>query len=196
MAGRKPKPTNLKVLQGNAGKRKISKNEPKPRRVVPRCPPHLDAIAQKEWKRFSRVLDRLGLLTEIDGSAFAAYCDLYSRWVKINRDIEREEKRLETEKARLLATLDFGLDPDALTKLARLPASAMLVHDYSIDDNGNEHIKISQHPLIVMARQTLQLIRSFCTEFGMTPSSRGRIQINKPEEKSAEESFLEGVGKK
>jgi hypothetical protein len=35
MVGRKPKPTKLKLLQGNAGHRKIKKNEPKPGRLLP-----------------------------------------------------------------------------------------------------------------------------------------------------------------
>ena len=87
-------------------------------------------------------------------------------------------------------------DEESLARLSRLPASAMLVHDYTIDESGYGHIKIQQNPLVVMARQTLQLIRSYCTEFGMTPSSRGRIQIDKPEEESPEEAFLKGFGRK
>jgi len=30
MAGRKPKPTALKIIEGNPGKRPLNKNEPKP----------------------------------------------------------------------------------------------------------------------------------------------------------------------
>ena len=35
MPGPKPKPTRLKVLQGNPGHQKLPKNEPKPRPIRP-----------------------------------------------------------------------------------------------------------------------------------------------------------------
>ena len=36
--GRKPKPTVLKELEGNPGRRPLNKNEPKPNKKAPRCP--------------------------------------------------------------------------------------------------------------------------------------------------------------
>lgn len=38
MAGRKPKPTAIKELEGNPGKRKLNKKEPKPDKGMPVCP--------------------------------------------------------------------------------------------------------------------------------------------------------------
>ncbi len=80
--GRKPKPTNLKILHGNPGKRPLNLNEPKPMKVVPTCPPHLMPDAKAEWERMSDKLYSLGLLTEIDGTAFAIYCQTYGRWIE------------------------------------------------------------------------------------------------------------------
>ena len=37
MAGRKPKPTALKTLEGNPGKRKINTKEPIPGKGIPTC---------------------------------------------------------------------------------------------------------------------------------------------------------------
>ncbi len=191
MVGRKPKPTKLKLLQGNAGHRKIKKNEPKPDNVLPECPPFLDVIAKREWKRFSKVLNDLGLLTEVDGTAFASYCQLYSTLVQIQRDMKIQKKEL----AMVRAELKKRGDEKSLERLSRLPVSALTVYDYTIDPQGNEHLKQSQNQLIIMARQTFQLIRSFCTEFGMTPSSRGRIQIpEKPKKDEAEDFLKEGTG--
>ncbi len=178
----------------------MSKNEPNPSKNVPKCPPHLDKIAKKEWRRFTPTLERLGLITEIDGSAFAAYCDQYARWVQINKDLKIQAQDLSAQREALITVIVTIEDPvkkaELMKELARLPASALLVHDYSIDDNGIEHLKISPNPLVTMARQTLQQIRAFCTEFGMTPSSRGRIQVDKPEEESPEDAFLRVVGSK
>jgi hypothetical protein len=94
----------------------------------------------------------------------------------------------ELKKAR--AELKRRGDADSLERLSRLPVSALTVYDYTIDPQGNEHLKQSQNQLIIMARQTFQLIRAFCTEFGMTPSSRGRIQVPEQSKKDEAEDFL------
>ena len=54
--GRKPKPTALKVLEGNPGHRPLNKKEPMPKGKLPRCPEWLEDDAKKEWKRLGKVL--------------------------------------------------------------------------------------------------------------------------------------------
>ena len=78
--GRKPKPTAVKVLEGNPGKRSLNTGEPKPEKKAPRCPSWLEEEAKKEWKRMAKQLEQLGILTEIDMAAFAGYCQAYARW--------------------------------------------------------------------------------------------------------------------
>ena len=78
--GRKPKPTALKVLEGNPGHRPLNKKEPMPKGKLPRCPDWLEDDAKKEWKRLGKVLAEMGMLTEIDRAAFAGYCQAYARW--------------------------------------------------------------------------------------------------------------------
>ena len=78
--GRKPKPTALKELEGNPGGRQLNQNEPKPNKKAPRCPSWLEEEAKKEWKRMGKILERIGLLTEMDMAAFAGYCQAYARW--------------------------------------------------------------------------------------------------------------------
>ncbi|MGF0034338.1 hypothetical protein ACQRBN_15455 [Bariatricus sp. SGI.154] len=41
MAGRKPKPTAVKKLEGNPGKRKLNTKEPVPEKGMPICPEHI-----------------------------------------------------------------------------------------------------------------------------------------------------------
>lgn len=79
-SGRKPKPTAVKVLEGNPGKRSLNRQEPKPEKKAPRCPAWLEDEAKKEWKRMARQMEQLGILTEIDMAAFAGYCQAYARW--------------------------------------------------------------------------------------------------------------------
>lgn len=78
--GRKPKPTTVKMLEGNPGKRNVNTSEPKPEKKAPRCPGWLEEEAKKEWKRIAKQLEQLGILTEIDMAAFAGYCQAYARW--------------------------------------------------------------------------------------------------------------------
>ena len=58
--GPPPTPTNLKLLRGNPGKRKLNTNEPDPEPAIPPCPSHLDKVAKKEWRRVSKELLALG----------------------------------------------------------------------------------------------------------------------------------------
>lgn len=78
--GRKPKPTAIKVLEGNPGKRELNLNEPIPEKKAPRCPSWLEPEAKKEWRRMVKQLEKLGILTEVDMAAFAGYCQAYARW--------------------------------------------------------------------------------------------------------------------
>ena len=78
--GRKPKPTALKELEGNPGKRQLNMNEPKLIAKAPTCPKWLEDEAKKEWKRLAKKMEQLGVLTEVDMAAFAGYCQAYARW--------------------------------------------------------------------------------------------------------------------
>jgi len=85
MKGRKPKPTELKLIDGNPGKRPLPKNEPKPEPIAPKCPTWLHKDAKKEWKRIAPQLEKLGLLTQVDMAALAGYCE---SWAQYKRAIE------------------------------------------------------------------------------------------------------------
>ncbi len=80
MAGRKPKPTAVKKLEGNPGKKKLNTKEPVPGKGMPDCPKWMLPDAKEEWVRLSEKLNQMGVLTEVDRSAFAAYCQSYARW--------------------------------------------------------------------------------------------------------------------
>ena len=84
-AGRKPKPSALKLIEGNPGKRPLPENEPKPEPIAPKCPTWLHKDAKKEWKRIAPQLERLGLLTQVDMAALAGYCE---SWAQYKRAIE------------------------------------------------------------------------------------------------------------
>lgn len=80
--GPKPKPTALRRMQGNPGKRGYNHDEPMPPDAMPDCPPHLGDLARAEWDRLAGVLHQMGVLTLVDRAALAAYCQCYGRWAE------------------------------------------------------------------------------------------------------------------
>lgn len=97
MRGRKPKPTALKRLDGNPGKRPINVREPKPAGGgKPTCPSHLSPTAKSEWKRISGTLHEMGILTTVDRAALAAYCQAYARWVDAEKKLAETPALIKT----------------------------------------------------------------------------------------------------
>ena len=94
--GRPPKPTQLRVLQGNPGKRPLPKSEPQPRVVPMPCPRWLLPEAKREWRRVAPELRRLGLATIVDRTALSAYCQAYARWRQAEEILNREGFVFET----------------------------------------------------------------------------------------------------
>lgn len=148
--GRKPTPTALKVISGNPGKRPLNENEPQPEVKIPECPADLGREARQEWDRIAPKLEKLGILTEIDATALACYCQAFERWVKAEAVLKKSGELLKSEKT-------GGL---------------------------------YQNPYLAVANRAMEQMRQFLTEFGMTPSSRSRVQVKEPQEKSSLKAFV------
>lgn len=140
VVGKKPHPTNLKILNGNPGKRPLPKNEPKPTPIAPRCPQFLHKDAKREWKRIVPELERLGLLTVVDMAALVGYCESWAQYKE---------------------AIEFIHDNGSVYELERKEGGVYL----------------QQYPQVSIANKALLQIRAFCTEFGMTPSSRARMSV-------------------
>jgi P27 family predicted phage terminase small subunit len=87
--GRRPKPTRLKYLTGNPGKRTLNRNEPRPEAAIPECPPELGPAAKREWERLVGDLGKLNLLTSLYRAALAAYCGAYALWADATEQIQK-----------------------------------------------------------------------------------------------------------
>jgi P27 family predicted phage terminase small subunit len=74
VAGRKPKPTKLKVLQGNPGKRALPKNEPEPTGELGDAPFWLSAEAVEYWQYAVDTVNELeGVAKKPDEAAVAMF---------------------------------------------------------------------------------------------------------------------------
>lgn len=135
--GRKPKPTGLKVLEGNPGKRALNEYEPRPEKKAPKCPSWLEPEAKKEWRRMCKVLETIGVLTQVDAAAFAGYCQAYARWKEAEEFLSKHGTIFKTPSG-----------------------------------------YIQQVPQVSIAQTYLKIMKDFCSEFGLTPSARSRINVN------------------
>jgi P27 family predicted phage terminase small subunit len=92
------KPTNLKLLEGNPGKRPINKGEVNPEIAIPKCPEWLMEEAKKEWERISIHLYHLKLLTQIDMAGLASYCQYYAKYLEAEKKLLIEGEMLTSKK--------------------------------------------------------------------------------------------------
>jgi len=88
--GPKPKPSIIRDLEGNQGKKRRNRSEPEFPPADPMSPPEwLNVVAREEWLRVAPVLGKVGLLTVVDVTALAAYCACYSRYREAEEVLEQ-----------------------------------------------------------------------------------------------------------
>ncbi len=138
--GRKPKPTAVKKLQGNPGKRPLPQREPKPKTAVKKPRGMGKGLQARFWDEHAPELERLQILTGIDGPAFRLMAEHYALAVQAVQEVREEgltvEGRDGFEKKNPKATVfrenslafkgyatEFGMTPSARTRL-QLPEEA------------------------------------------------------------------------
>jgi P27 family predicted phage terminase small subunit len=85
--GHNKKPTALKVLEGTARRDRLL-NEPLPACATPKCPEWLPREGKKKWRELAPKLEKLGLLTELDGEKLAAMCMHWALMVEATQDLK------------------------------------------------------------------------------------------------------------
>jgi len=128
--GRKPTPTNLKLLRGNPGRRPMNAAEPEADSSEPSCPSWLDKEAKAEWKRVVASLRGMRLLSKTDRAALAGFCQQWSLFVKTSKLLSDLKELASMQEAKRVASInsdayknytriccEFGLTPSARTRL-------------------------------------------------------------------------------
>jgi len=105
------KPTGLKIVTGNPGKRPLPENEPIPQGEVKK-PAFVTGKATQLWKKRAPELERLGILTSIDVEMFGAWCCLMAEF----QESPRSFNAARLSQMRALAS-SFGLDPSARARM-------------------------------------------------------------------------------
>lgn len=134
LRGPRPKPTAVKQREGTYRADRAPTHEPKPESEVPPCPAGVrtDKDAKACWDALSTRLEKLGLLSAIDGAALEGLCRSYSVAVKADRALKKGVtlktmygiqahpavaiSRLAWAEVRKFAS-EFGLTPAARTRV-------------------------------------------------------------------------------
>ena len=134
MAGRKPLPTQLKLVKGTARPHRMNPAEPQPSVAVPHPPEHLDAEAAAKFTDMATLLARHGVMTELDAGALARYVVIWRRWLEAEAEVKRRGPVVKTVGGNIiqnpflavankcLAQLgqiesEFGLTPSSRTRI-------------------------------------------------------------------------------
>lgn len=119
--GAKPKPTQLKKLAGNPGKRPLNDNEPRFAYASVTCPAWLDKVARREFKRIVRIAPER-LITAADRGTLAAMCQLYSRAVYAEQKIREDAAVITTINLNEVQSPWVGIANTAWERYIRLSA--------------------------------------------------------------------------
>jgi P27 family predicted phage terminase small subunit len=116
--GRPPKPSKLRILEGNRSRTPINDREPQPTSGVESRPEWLCPEAKREWVRLVGELSALGLLSKVDRGTLAAYCQCWGMYVGAVKDIEANGISVVTESGYPVPRSEVALMVKMLDKMA------------------------------------------------------------------------------
>jgi P27 family predicted phage terminase small subunit len=170
--GQNATPIELRVLQGNPGKRPIPRT-PRPPAQSPVEPDwaalvpgddHEDVIrlretASAEWNRVVPVLDQLGLLTALDAPVLTDYALCWARLVQCER---------------------------------ALAADGLVLETWLLDADGRRvRSNLARNPVSVTAKEYRSQLIRYVNEFGLGPASRARIRLEGDRPDQEDESLYD-----
>jgi P27 family predicted phage terminase small subunit len=144
MPGRRPKPTAVKIREGNPGKRKLNTSEPKPRAGAPHMPWYLTPEAQEEWHRIAPELRAWGEFTRANATALGSYCMAFARWLEAEEIISQEGvviKEPVLDLAGVLVGYKFRKNPACAAALASQKEMRLLLASFGLDPASRSRLR-------------------------------------------------------
>jgi P27 family predicted phage terminase small subunit len=158
LRGPKALPSNVHYLNGNPSKKTAAQlmDSLQPEIEIPGCPPHLLPEARKEWRRITPELKRYGLISKIDRAALVLYVSSWAELVHAEKLLNRAIAAAEAKRKEAEARGEEYTGGDGITM---------------VTSNGN----VIYSPYWVIANKARNQVDKFLSAFGMSPSSRGRV---------------------
>lgn len=160
--GPRPKPAELKLLEGNRGHRPVvTDGQLRPQVEIPDPPKYLGREARKEWKRITAELVRNNIVAKLDQHMLGMLCQAVERVVLF-----------ETALTRLTAqALEKNQDPET-------PYISRTVQGYEMQS--------ARYQLLNREREILMKLLG---EFGLSPALRAKVVTGT---RAAQLSLFEG----
>src|SRR3712207_2170896 len=90
MGRRGPLPTPTPILSARGSRRANARTgEPTLPVGVPPCPLDLGEVGKREWRRLTKLLREMGVLTKADGYLLAALCQAWSEYVEATAELRK-----------------------------------------------------------------------------------------------------------
>jgi P27 family predicted phage terminase small subunit len=155
MRGRKPKPVQRQIAEGDPRMRGVHKLDeklaslPKAARGLPEVPSHLGRVAAMQWVMWKNDLELMGMDFHADAVVLEGACVNYERALEADEILKRE---------------------------------GLLVEDSVIDKVSGQVIgtRIKAHPSIGISSNCWRNVQSFCSDLGLSLVSRQRLAIDAP----------------
>ena len=142
--GRPRKPTALKLIHGSRD-RHNNKLEPMPTGVA-EAPDWISEAASIHWNNLAPSLIAIGLLTEIDGQAFAVYCQSYAELIDAESELLRTGKTQTTKDGFARRSPWLSIRDEAHKRMQQIggqfgftPASRTKIETKPVERNSNSH---------------------------------------------------------
>lgn len=160
--GRKSQPLNVIRMKGKTHltRQQIEERQEAEARVQPpadkvRCPQWLDKEGRKEWRRICPELKALDLLTNVDVSTLAVYCDQVSQYIAAAKYIHAHG---------LILTVGGGSGESAEKVISPGPAVPK--------DDSEDILNLA----VLVTQRCARVINAYLTEFGLSPSARVKLR--------------------
>ena len=145
------KPAELKVLEGNRGKRPMAVNLDstfRPEAGMPPLPKGLSTDARKVWKRLGSELLRYNLISVVYSDLFEELCETIADVKALRHSLRMRQNLLRSE----------GKDPMEAFEV--------------VSPNGLP----MQHPRYQILKSERQMMLSLLAKFGLSPSEQANVQ--------------------
>ena len=123
-AGRPPKPTALKILEGNPGGRKLNEDEPvfeiTEQLFAERMPPNLGKFAVLEWKRLVKILDGQKVISDAYLNVMELYISTYDTWLEAEKYVKTHGPFIKDGKGKISANPALKISREASAQLLRI----------------------------------------------------------------------------
>jgi phage terminase small subunit len=151
LRGPPPKPTRMRILEGNRGRRPLPANEPQYPAGVPERPSSMSAGGRKIWDTLVSEMAASGVLRTVDALALMQLCE--------------DQAMLDTLR-KGMAEMTREISKKAKEKKMELPGGPLIQLSRTIEGRRTlSTIRELSAQIIVQRR-----------EFGLTPASNGRVQ--------------------